>query len=158
MPVTFENNNHIIIYTLEKIISFARNNQYIFLAQSIWWISSIIGFRKELIIHIDSLKTQSDIVSRRILSPEVKNSVVREVSATLRDTVEDSRPIVEALHIHSERILQVITNDNISDLDHCESGTDRQTQIVEEDKQFVRISRKQRKASNNQKQDLLSRI
>jgi len=155
MPVSFENDNDIIRYVLEKIISFARNNQYIFLAHSIWWISSIFGLQKELIIHIDILKTQADIVSQRILSPEVKNTSVPKVSAMPWDTQEHSRPIIEASHIHPERIWQVNTYNDISDLDLCKSGIDRQSQIVEEAKQFVRVSQKERKAFNKKKQDLL---
>jgi hypothetical protein len=56
MTLTFENDNDIIIYALEKIISFARSNQYIFLAQSVWWISSIIGLQQGLVTHIDNLQ------------------------------------------------------------------------------------------------------
>jgi hypothetical protein len=59
MTITFESDNDVIVYTLEKIISYARTNQYIFLAQSIWWISSIIGFQQELILFIDNLKIRS---------------------------------------------------------------------------------------------------
>jgi hypothetical protein len=61
MTITFESEQEIIIYALEKIISYARNNQYIFLAQSVWWISSIIGLQQGLIIHIDNLKVGKDI-------------------------------------------------------------------------------------------------
>jgi len=49
MPITFENDNDVICYALEKIISYARDNQYIFLAQSIWWISSVIGLQQGLV-------------------------------------------------------------------------------------------------------------
>jgi len=45
MTITFKNDNDIILYTLEKILSYARVNQNIFLAQSIWWISSILGLQ-----------------------------------------------------------------------------------------------------------------
>jgi len=61
MTITFENDNNVIVYALEKIISFARDNQYIFLAQSIWWISSIIGLQPGFIIHIDNLKERSEL-------------------------------------------------------------------------------------------------
>jgi hypothetical protein len=44
MMITFAGDSDIIVYALEKNISHARNNQYIFLAQSIWWIAAIIGF------------------------------------------------------------------------------------------------------------------
>jgi len=43
MPITFEDENDVIIYALEKIIFYARSNQLIFLAQCVWWISSAIG-------------------------------------------------------------------------------------------------------------------
>jgi hypothetical protein len=43
MTITFANDNDVIIYALEKILSYARDTQYIFLAQSVWWITSIIG-------------------------------------------------------------------------------------------------------------------
>ena len=36
MTITFESDQDFIIYALEKIISYARNNQYFFLAQSVW--------------------------------------------------------------------------------------------------------------------------
>ena len=59
--ITFKNDNDIIVYAHEKIISFARENQYIFLAQSIWWISSIIRLQQGLIIYIDNLKVWASI-------------------------------------------------------------------------------------------------
>jgi len=61
MTITFENNNDIIIYALEKIIDYARKNQYIFVVQSVWWIASIIGLEKGLVTHIDNLCIQSEV-------------------------------------------------------------------------------------------------
>jgi hypothetical protein len=46
---------------LEKIISYARDNQYIFLAQSVWCISSIIGLQEGLVIFIDNLEVRKNI-------------------------------------------------------------------------------------------------
>jgi len=56
MKITFENDNNVIVYVLEMIISYARENKYIFLAQSIWRISSIIGFQADLVSYIDKLR------------------------------------------------------------------------------------------------------
>jgi hypothetical protein len=56
MTITFENGNDVIVYGLEKFISYARDNQYIFLAQSVWWISSVIGLEQGLIRHIDTIE------------------------------------------------------------------------------------------------------
>jgi len=54
MTVIFENDSDIIVYALEKVITFARDNHYIFLAQSIWWISSIIGLQSKLMTYINN--------------------------------------------------------------------------------------------------------
>jgi hypothetical protein len=61
MTMTFESDKDVIEYALEKIISYARNNQYIFLAQSIWWISLTIGLLEGLVIYIDKLKVRENI-------------------------------------------------------------------------------------------------
>jgi len=60
MQITFENDNDVVIYALEKIQSYIRDNHYIFLAQSIWWISSIIGLQQGLLIHIDNIREQAN--------------------------------------------------------------------------------------------------
>jgi len=56
MTLTCENDNHVIVYTLELIIFFARNNQYILVAQCIWLVSSIIGLQQGRVIRINNLK------------------------------------------------------------------------------------------------------
>jgi hypothetical protein len=56
MTISFENENDVVVYALEKLISYARNNNYIFLAQTVWWISSIIGLQEGLVTHIDNLR------------------------------------------------------------------------------------------------------
>jgi hypothetical protein len=61
MTITFESDKDVIVYALEKKISYARNNQYIFLAQSIWWISSTIRLQEGLVIYIDNLKVRENI-------------------------------------------------------------------------------------------------
>jgi hypothetical protein len=63
MTITFENENDVVVYALEKIISYARENQYIFLAQSVWWISSIVGLQQGLINHINNLNTRKKLRS-----------------------------------------------------------------------------------------------
>ena len=59
MAITFKNDNDIIVYALEKVISYARDNQYTFLAQRVWWIASIIGLQEGLVIHIDNLRART---------------------------------------------------------------------------------------------------
>jgi len=72
MTITFKTENDVIIYALKKIISYARDNQYIFVTQSIWWISSIIGLQQELVRHIDKLKVRTDIGRTRIPAESVE--------------------------------------------------------------------------------------
>jgi hypothetical protein len=63
MTITFQTDNDLIVYALEKILSYAREYQYIFLAENVWWISSIIGLQERLVIHIDTLKA-SEVQNR----------------------------------------------------------------------------------------------
>jgi len=79
MTISFENDNDVIVYPLEKIISFTRENQYIFLAQSIWGISSIIGLQPGLITYIDNLQSRSE-----------KEKIWREVTIMSRDKAPES--------------------------------------------------------------------
>jgi hypothetical protein len=58
ITISLWNDNDVVIYALEKIIPFARDNLYIFLAQNIWQISSIIGLQQELVNYMDNLKEQ----------------------------------------------------------------------------------------------------
>jgi len=81
MTITFEYENDIIVYALEKIISYARDNQYIFLAQSVWWISSILGLQEGLIIHIDNQRKREP----------VQKLSAREISSTPSNLTEDQR-------------------------------------------------------------------
>jgi len=118
MPIIFENDNDIIVYTHKKIIPYARYNQYIFLAQSIWWISSIIGLQQGLVIHIDNLKKRSEVpaqgTGRSTVSTINQQSIdqsVRQVSTTLRDAEEESRSNTN------------FTRDEIS---YCEGVPDRE--------------------------------
>ena len=55
MILNFKNDSEVIIYALEKIISFARQNQYFFVASCVWWIASVTGLDSGLRKHIDNL-------------------------------------------------------------------------------------------------------
>jgi len=71
MTLTFENDNNVIVYALEKIIAFAKNNQYIFLAQSVWWIASVLGLQAGLVIYINNLQVRSDPVFQPEIGPDI---------------------------------------------------------------------------------------
>ena len=148
MTITFQNNNDVIDYALEKILSYARNNQYIFLARSVWWISSIIRLQQGLIIHIDNLKNRSKTTVTIV-------PIVREASAIPRDAQEKSRTIVDLQHIHPDRVSQVEgVIDDISNLDLRNSEGSRVSQLLEWTEQFIQSSQKKRKDYKKQKAPL----
>jgi hypothetical protein len=110
MPITFESDNDVIVYALEKIISYARRSQQIFIAQCEWWLASVIGLEQRLISHIDTLQRWQDLTSPT-KAPEERQEVPeqdlshqqvhpdrvaqvssgRSVSAVPRDLTEDRR-------------------------------------------------------------------
>ena len=81
MPITFENDNDVIIYAVECEISHARRTQQIFVGQCVWWLASIIGLEQGLVSPIDSLQGQEDTT--------VQEQLPREISATPKDLTED---------------------------------------------------------------------
>jgi hypothetical protein len=104
MTVTFENDNDVILFALEKVISYTRRTQQIFVAQCVWWLASIIGHEQGLINHIDNLENREGPNSQRQEAPEEvplpsqihpnrvpQISDRRSVSAILRDLTEDQR-------------------------------------------------------------------
>jgi len=87
MTITFENDNDIIVYAFETIISYARSNQQIFAAQCVWWLASIIGLEQGLVNYIDNLPSRLNVT----IILEKGTSVGRTVSPIPRDIQEDQR-------------------------------------------------------------------
>jgi hypothetical protein len=79
MTITFENDSDVIVYALEKIISFARENQYLFVANCTWWIAGIIGLDSGLTIYIDRLVSQIPVRQERAISATPRD-IARRVS------------------------------------------------------------------------------
>jgi hypothetical protein len=84
MPFTFGNDSDVIVYTLEKIIFFARENQYLFVANCAWWIAGVIGLDRGLTIYIDN------ICARIELTSPINNT--RGVSTIPRDIASNISP------------------------------------------------------------------
>jgi hypothetical protein len=81
MARTFEKGCHLIIYTFEKMITHVRNSQYIFLAQSVLWIASVLGLQLGSVIHIDNLRIWSALLNlddHRLCVPSDAEFEVRE--------------------------------------------------------------------------------
>jgi hypothetical protein len=129
MTITFESAKDVIIYALEKIISHARYNQYIFLAQRVWWISSILGLQEELVIHIDNLKARSDVIQVK----ETNNG--------------NSNPDTS---VYPDRVSRI--KHRCSNYNDCESEsvsmteTDIHNEVVDNCEAFLEQSKQERKA------------
>jgi hypothetical protein len=109
MSISFENNNDIIVYAFEKVISYARNNHLIFVAQCAWSLASIIGLEQELIIHIDYFR-------------KLKVAV----------TSEDCSGIV-----HSDRTQQIISEKAVSPIPTDLREDRRLDQILENAEEYI---------------------
>jgi hypothetical protein len=110
MVVTFENDIDVIVYALEKVISYARRTQQIFVAQCVWWLASIIGLEQGLIAHIDNIEQSGNSDSEQnhlgSIHPDRIQQVeyVRTVSPVPRDLTEDQR--LDRILDSAERVIQ----------------------------------------------------
>jgi hypothetical protein len=87
MTITFENDNDVIIYALEKFISHARRTQQIFVAQCVWWLALVIGLEQGLITFIDNSQSGVNVT----IIPENVLRGERTISPSPRDNQEDQR-------------------------------------------------------------------
>jgi hypothetical protein len=155
MTVTFEDDNAVIVYALEKVISYARNTQQIFVAQCIWWIASIIGLEQSLIIHIDNIKKRESAVllgeSSGIVHPDRIQQIEKEVSPTPRDLAEDQHldlVIQEAKKVlqDSSRDRRALQRNRVNPLPQTKTQlkTARKVKRLQEESRKKEVEREQR--------------
>jgi len=155
MTLTFESDNDVIVYVLETIISYARKNRYIFVAQSIWWIASDTGLTEGLVSHIDNLRIRSEVpvgefnrlsasselpFGKEVVLPKrfdkkppvdiTRTELQKEycdkvVSREPRDTQEETRNEFGSPSLHPDRISQVDNSVNTNHLDIVLKDTGR---------------------------------
>ena len=87
MTISFENDDDVIVYALEKVIAYARRTQQIFVAQCVWWLASIIGLEPDPVSYIDDIQSRVNVA----IIPEKVSRVGRTVSPIPRDIQEDQR-------------------------------------------------------------------
>jgi hypothetical protein len=85
MKITFENNNVVIVYAFEKIISYARDNWLIFMAQCVWWLASIVNLEQGLIGNINNKHSRIEVTNTTWSHEH------RGVSVTPRDLTNNPR-------------------------------------------------------------------
>jgi hypothetical protein len=64
MTLTCLHQNDVMVYALEKIVSFAWHNQYTFMAQCTWWLASIAGLEEGLIIPMHNFQESTKVGTR----------------------------------------------------------------------------------------------
>jgi hypothetical protein len=85
MTITFEKVNDVIVYALEKVISYAWRTQQLFVAYCVWWLASIVGLEQGIVSYIDNRRAQEE---KPITHQPLE---AREVSSTPRNFQEDTR-------------------------------------------------------------------
>jgi hypothetical protein len=118
MTITFEIDNNVILYALERIVSYARNNQYMCLAQSIWWISSTIRLQEGLVIHIDNLTVRSNIKELEVQETLPKNSSLIGVHPSRVERIQNTDSDYSASEDELISTMEtIIYNENIDNCD-----------------------------------------
>jgi hypothetical protein len=87
MTITYENNNDVIIFALEKIIFHTRQSLQIIMAQCVWWLALLIGLEEGLINYIDNLQSRVKIAVSSAVPPKDVAPTSRGSSEGLRDKV-----------------------------------------------------------------------
>jgi hypothetical protein len=90
MTKTFANKSDVIIYNLERKVSFAREKQYLFVANCAWWIAGVIGLDSGLTIHMNILATRRHLEQREI------STVPQDIARSVYED-SDQRKIEEEL-------------------------------------------------------------
>jgi hypothetical protein len=89
MIITFDNDNDVIVYTVEQIISYAIRTQQNFVAQVIWWLASVIGLESGLLNHIDNV--DGKIIVNEPLQPGGNPSAPEEQENAPDESEEESQ-------------------------------------------------------------------
>jgi len=140
MTITFKSENNVKVYALEKIISYARKHQYIFVAQSVWWIASVIGLEDGLATHIQNLRIWSEAYWAPLESHSL--SLEKEEASVLHEHIDID---TKWSCVHPDRIPQIDNTVNDSyEVESSESESEQATIIIKNAKEFLCKSRKER--------------
>jgi hypothetical protein len=170
MTITFENDNDVIVYALERIIVYARRTQQIFVAQ--YNIQSrnlreVTTTPRDIQEGLRNRETSNIVhpgrevsTTPRDIQEDLRNRATldnvhpgREVSTTPRDTQEDLRNRATLNNVYPSRQAQVQDSDDI--LSSSDIAEIRQEETAKETEKFIALSRKERKEFIKQKQSNL---
>jgi len=146
--LTFESESDVIVYAVEKIIYFARHNQYLFVANCAWWIAGIIGLDSDLVIYIDKLELPRYIRQREVST--IPSDIARAVSIDL-----DSRKAEEELLLannygnqqskRNNRMIKANSGNGVMKLSRKQRKKNIRTIKVNSGNRVKKLPRKQRK-------------
>jgi hypothetical protein len=111
MTITVETDADVIIYAVKKIISFARENQYLFVANCAWWRAGITRLDSGLTIFIDNLETRKRVGLYRIsMTPSniARSELVNSGQINSKNHLHETRKktlLLKSVELHSQ-ILQ----------------------------------------------------
>jgi hypothetical protein len=130
MTITMDSDKEGIVDAIEMIISYAIYNQYIVLAQSVWWISANIGLQQGLLIHIDYLRVRSDIWKATITPAQPVKQEFLNTQGTKSPEIG-----VNSRHIYPSQF-EALPKSDTEYSDSAEesistSGTDIHNQVIE---------------------------
>jgi len=135
MTITFTNDSNVIVYALEMIVSFPRENQCHFVANCAWWIAGVIGLDSGLTRYIDSLETR-----KRITQPSV-SLMPRDSCKAIIEGEKDSESLQQhSRKIHPDRLQQISTKRMVSPTPRDLTKDKEVNQIVDGAKQFIEES------------------
>jgi len=119
-------------------------------AQSVWWIASVIGLAGGLATHIDNLQIRFE--ANQVPSEIKKLSSEDKLTSSLQDSVHID---TEESFIHTDRIPQVnCTVNDKSEVESSDPETERATSIIQRAQQFIGQSRKERQALKHKPREL----
>jgi len=118
--------------------------------QRFWWISSIIRLQTQLVSYIDKLRINLPAPEARNVIPNKETTAfVHPLSPTPRDIQEDPKPYNEVYRVHPDRIHHVNKGTlRLSSEEEWDSEPNQQPVVLKEEGEFLRKSRKERKAFN----------
>jgi hypothetical protein len=101
MTITFQNKNNVIVFSPEKVISDARNNQQIFVAPCVWWLASILGLEQGLVNDIGNVQSRVEVTATSEENPDQPEEVpedsgedrMNKVLAQCKDFLSTSRQL-----------------------------------------------------------------
>jgi len=102
MTITFAKDNDIIVYALERVISYTRKCQQIFVAQCVWWLAGIIGIEGGLVIHIDNVHRRS-IVRNKQNTKQARDPVTQNTPEIEDPEIQGSKENIRIQYLSSAK-------------------------------------------------------